>query len=99
MQDKVFIFFGCSWTAGKHINLRPGQDLSTYDHDEELKLAHSESYRSLLSKTFNADQINFSQGASSNARQFRLASQYFLGPWRGKISKARVMAILYRKVR
>lgn len=99
MQDKVFIFFGCSWTAGKHINLRPGQALSTHNHNEEVTLAHSQSYRSLLSKTFNADQINFSQGGSSNAKQFRLAAQYFLGPKRHQVSKATLMADMYRKVR
>lgn len=99
MQDKVFIFFGCSWTYGKFINLQPGQDPSSINSSEESSLAEEYGYRGLLSKTFNAEQINFSQGGSSNARQFRLASQYFLGPKRQQVSKARIMAHLYRKVR
>lgn len=99
MQDKVFIFFGCSWTYGKFIHLQPGQHPSTSDPYKESDLANKYGYRGLLSKTFNAEQINFSKGGSSNAKQFRLASQYFLGPKRQQISKAKVMANLYRKLR
>ena len=87
MQDKVFIFFGCSWTYGKFIHLQPGQHPSTSDPYKESDLANKYGYRGLLSKTFNAEQINFSKGGSSNAKQFRLASQYFLGPKRQQIFK------------
>jgi hypothetical protein len=93
MQDKVFIFFGCSWTFGKFIHLQPGQHVDVnalqaavpFDSREEIDLANKYAYRGLLSKTFNAEQINFSQGGSSNAKQFRLASEYFLGPKRQQI--------------
>ena len=95
MSDKVFIFFGCSWTYGKYINLRPDQDLPI-DPNEEYEMANQSSYRGLLSQTFDADHINFSAGGSSNTRQFRLAAQYFLGPNRNNISKAR---LLYNVVR
>lgn len=98
MADKVFIFFGCSWTFGKFINYQPGQELPI-NGNEEIEMANKSSYRALLSQTFDADQVNFSSGGSSNARQFRLAAQYFLGPNRNNISKARLLSNVYRKVR
>lgn len=99
MQDKLFLFFGCSWTYGKFINIKPGQDSSTVDPNEELELANRYSYRGLLSHTFKADQINFSEGASSNTRQFRLASQYFLGPDRHNSNLAKLLSENYRRIR
>lgn len=99
MSDKVFLFFGCSWTYGKYINIKPGQDSSTVDSKEELEIADRLSYRGLLAQTFGAEQINFSQGGSSNARQFRLCSQYFLGPKHNKINSAKLLSGLYRTLR
>jgi lysophospholipase L1-like esterase len=50
--------------------------------DEEKILADTKSYRALISDFFGVPQVNFAQGASSNDRQFRLASEYFIGPKR-----------------
>ena len=82
MKTKQFVFFGCSWTYGKYINISPGQLVNDIDLTEEKELADIKSYRGLISKFFNVDQVNFSEGGSSNDRQFRLASEYFIGPKR-----------------
>jgi hypothetical protein len=78
-MEKLFLFFGCSWTYGKNINLigEPGDPYWDYHTKKQAELY---SYRALITKHFAAKQINYSQVASSNDRQFRLASEHFIGP-------------------
>lgn len=102
MSDKLLISFGCSWTYGKFIHLKPGQkktDLGENSTKEELELANTHAYRSLIAKHFGMDQEIFAQGGSSNQKQFRLASQYFLGPDKSKINTARLYLSNYQNVR
>jgi hypothetical protein len=79
VTNPTFLFFGCSWTYGKNINLI-GDFGSPDPSDHEAQQIELYSYRSLVTKYFNSNQINYSQGASSNDRQFRLASEHFFGP-------------------
>ena len=84
-MKKQFVFFGCSWTYGKYINLVPEKEYDLSEHNyvaEEKQLAETHSYRALISKYFDADCVNFSRRGSSNDRQFRYASEYFIGPTR-----------------
>ena len=78
-MNSIFLFFGCSWTLGKFINLIGYPRNPDKGYDEKLQ-ADLYSYRSLISNHFSRKQINYSQGASSNDRQLRLASQHFIGP-------------------
>lgn len=75
--------FGCSWTWGRFINV----PLDRINHDNllstmpfEKEQAELYSYRALISQHFDTPHINFSEGASSNDRQFRYATQHFIGP-------------------
>ena len=84
-MKKKFVFFGCSWTYGKYINLNSDQEYDLESHEyvaEEKQLAEAHSYRALISKHFDAECVNFSRRGSSNDRQFRYASEYFIGPSR-----------------
>lgn len=99
MKNKLFLFFGCSWTYGKNINLQPEQNQKEYSSSEEKAQADLYAYRSLISNYFDADQKVFAEGGSSNQRQFRYASQYFLGPDLTKINQAKLYANNYQKIR
>ncbi len=81
MSKRLFIFFGCSWTWGRFINWEQHDIADPRDMPAEAEAEQSSlfSYRSLITKHFDADQLNFSEGGSSNDRQFRKASEYFLG--------------------
>lgn len=98
-KNLTFVFFGCSWTAGKHINLHPGQDRFKFDYAEDAIVANEKSYRALISKHFAANAINFSEGGSSNDRQFRLASEYFIGPRPGNSFTLSRHIEQYKKIR
>lgn len=98
-RNPTFVFFGCSWTYGKFINLQPGQDAYKINESEESIVANEKSYRALISKHFGANEINFSQGASSNDRQFRLASEHFIGPRRGNLFTLKKRIETYDKLR
>lgn len=102
MLDKILFSFGCSWTYGKYIHIQPGQKKTDLINDHghtELKLANTYAYRSLIAEHFGMDQKVFAAGASSNQKQFRLASQYFLRPDRVKSNNAKLYANTYQKVR
>jgi hypothetical protein len=78
-RDSLIIYFGCSWTWGRFINwektgIKDAHDLDPVYEKEQSKL---HSYRSLITNYYGADSINFSEGGSSNDRQFRRASEYF----------------------
>jgi hypothetical protein len=79
MSPPKFVYFGCSWTYGKCIALRSGQPVDSINFDEELLLADKKAYRSLIASNFNATQLNLSRPASSNDRQFRYASERYIG--------------------
>ena len=78
----MFLIFGCSWTWGRFINM----PLDHVDYNAKSPLlfekqqADQHSYRALISQHFDAPHVNFAEGGSSNDRQFRYASQHFIGP-------------------
>ena len=74
-----FVYFGCSWTYGKCISLLPNQSTDSVDLDQERIIADDLAYRSLITKNFNACQLNLSRPGSSNDRQFRYASERYIG--------------------
>ena len=95
VSPPTFLFFGCSWTYGKNINLigDPGDVDPSYNEQQQIELY---SYRSLVTKHFNSTQINYSQGASSNDRQFWLALEHFFGPpWRPYRAKENNLVVLW----
>jgi hypothetical protein len=79
-MKRLFVFFGCSWTYGKYLNWQNFvNDPQHFDSTIEHEQAELHSYRSKITQHFNATQINFSEGGSSNDRQFRFADEFFLG--------------------
>lgn len=79
MAENLLITFGCSWMYGVGCSYQSGMSADEYKSiawDEHK--CNTLSFRGLLSSKFKADNINFSQGASSNARQFRRAKKFFM---------------------
>lgn len=78
MSNKLLITFGCSWTYGVGLCYTPGMTKDQYmQHAWNDTIATQNSFRGIISKEYNYKNKNFSQGGSSNQRQFRLAKQYF----------------------
>ncbi len=76
MPKKLLITFGCSWTYGVGVGYRPGITV-TQKLWGDKDLLDNLSFRGLVSKKLNYTNKNFSQGGSSNQKQFRLAKEYF----------------------
>lgn len=80
-MNKALITFGCSWTwgvgAGYNVEYYPNntKDYRLEAWNSALNVPYS--YRSLLCKKYNLENINFSIGRSSNQTQFRLAEEFF----------------------
>lgn len=80
-MSKILITFGCSWTRGVGAGYSKVYQ-STDKNDYKSKcwdwpLNEPCSYRSLLCKKYNLENINFSQGGASNQNQFRLSEEFF----------------------
>ena len=71
------VTFGCSWTAGVG---------AFYDREveqtefQERRDEYDNAFRHVLCKRHGFTHENFAQGGSSNARQFRLATEHFNKP-------------------
>jgi hypothetical protein len=89
VTDKnLLITFGCSWTYGVGVNYSPGMNLSTFKENVwNTSLCDKLSFRGILSSNLGLDNINFSQGGSSNQRQFRLAKKFFVSAELSKLKK------------
>lgn len=75
---KKLITFGCSWTYGIGVGYTDGMSEKEYElicTNKELDDRYS--FRGLLSSELNLENLNFSEGGSSNQKQFRLAREYF----------------------
>lgn len=75
---KYLITFGCSWVWGAGLGYEEDMTFDQYTNivwNEDL--ANQYSFRSILSKKYNYNNINFSIWKSSNKKQFRLARQFF----------------------
>lgn len=78
MSKQLLITFGCSWTYGVGVgyhNGMSGKDFSDIAWNPDY--CNQYSFRGILSKKFNMDNVNFSKGGSSNQEQFRLAENFF----------------------
>lgn len=77
-MKRLLITFGCSWTYGVGVGYQSGMsDTEFKDLLWNQELCDTHSFRGLLAKKYQAQNINFSSGGSSNQRQFRLAKQFF----------------------
>jgi len=77
MSKPVLITFGCSWTAGVGVGYIEGMSEKEYRNiawDDNINNEYS--FRGLLSKKYNIENINFSRGGSSNQLQFRLLKNF-----------------------
>jgi len=75
---RALLTFGCSWTAGIGSCYTEGMSeeelrQSAWDNSINDRL----SFRGLLSQKYNLVNKNWSEGGSSNQRQFRLAKLFF----------------------
>jgi hypothetical protein len=87
-NQNLLITFGCSWTYGVGVNYSPGMTRPDFVKNTKNKLlCDSLSFRGILSSKLGLDNINFSQGGSSNQRQFRLAKQFFISDEFFKLKK------------
>lgn len=78
MNSKTLITFGCSWTFGIGVGYQEPMTksgLREISHDEDI--CKKKSFRGLLSQRYQFDNLNFSQGGSSNQKQFRRAKHFF----------------------
>lgn len=74
---KTLLTLGCSWTFGVGANYTPAMSREEYMATAWSDAAEKNSFRTLLSKKYNLNNINCSLGGSSNQRQFRLAEECF----------------------
>jgi hypothetical protein len=77
-MKKILLTFGCSWTKGIGTGYEEGMTLSqfkqvAFDHT----FGEEHSFRILLSKKYELENIDFSQGGSSNQLQFMRVKQFF----------------------
>lgn len=78
MSKKLLITFGCSWTYGVGAVWYPNISKVTYKSFAwNPELCYKYSFRNLLCEEFQFENKNFSEGGSSNQRQFRYAKEYF----------------------
>ena len=81
MKKKLLITFGCSWTAG--VGVGYNSTMSSRDFEKiawNSEICDQLSFRALLSKKYNLENKNFSNGGSSNQLQFRQALEFFPSP-------------------
>ena len=77
------VTFGCSWTRGIGTFYHEGMTREEYriitdtKDPESFALQDVYSFRILLAERLGAENINFSQGGSSNQKQERHAIEYF----------------------
>ena len=71
------VTFGCSWTYGIGSTYVDGIPQEQYT---KIRKDDTNSFRKILCERHNFSNVNFSQGGSSNQRQFRLATEYFNKP-------------------
>lgn len=77
-MKKLLITFGCSWTKGVGTGYIPGMSKTEYQEKRlNEDVAEKYSFRSLICKKYNFDNLNFAIGGSSNQFQFLKAEQYF----------------------
>jgi len=79
-MEKLLISFGDSWVFGTGINYQENMDEEEFKKDawnSKRKLGNQYIFRNIIAEHTNRNNLNFSQGGSSNQRQFRLAEEFF----------------------
>jgi len=78
MKSNLLISFGCSWTYGVGVGYQDSMSREDYKKIAwENNICNENSFRGLLAKKYNFENINIAEGGSSNQRQFRLAKEFF----------------------
>jgi hypothetical protein len=81
MAKKVLVTFGCSWMYGVGTGYEEGMTLKDYNilrySVGSVEVANTVSFRGLLAKKYNFENINFGLGGSSNQHQFLLLKKFF----------------------
>lgn len=96
MSDTVLITFGCSWTFGEGSGYKDGMSLKKYESvqsDEDI--CWKNGWRKIVVDHFNFEHINFSEGGSSNDRQFRLAKEFFISKKFSELYKQKNIIVLW----
>jgi len=75
-MKNLLITFGCSWTFGVGTYYKQGMTDKEYWSHPKVYKPHN-TFRSIIAKELNADNLNFSIGASSNDKQLRYAKHFF----------------------
>ena len=77
-MKRILLTFGCSWTKGIGAGYREGMSNVEFKQIVYNQIfANEYSFRTLLSKKYGFENINFSQGGSSNQLQFMFLKQFF----------------------
>jgi len=79
MSKAKLITFGCSWTFGVGAIWRHGMSMKEFYNLAWSKESEDCSFRTKLSKKYDLENINFAAGGASNAKNFRLAKEFFAG--------------------
>jgi hypothetical protein len=78
VPKKLLITFGCSWTYAVGAYWYPNIEKTKFESLAwNSDACFQYSFRNLLCQAFDLKNINFSEGGSSNQRQFRYAKEYF----------------------
>lgn len=78
MKKGILITCGCSWTYGVGVGYTNHMTLEEHMATAwDEKTCDNLSFRGILAKKYGLDTVNFSEGGSSNQRQFRLIKEYF----------------------
>ena len=73
------ITLGDSWVYGVGVNYQPNMTEEEYkSHAWDKSLCDSKSFRNIICNKMQMNNINLSLGGSSNTKQFRLASEYWI---------------------
>ena len=84
---KRLITLGDSWMFGVGCHYVQGMSKEDYfRHTHSPWDDNGKPFRQLIAENHNIENVNMSEGGSSNQRQFRLAEQYFLDDNKGRDS-------------
>ena len=78
-MEKLLISFGDSWVYGVGVNYQENMNEEEFKKNAWNKeLCNQYSFRNIIAGHTNRNNRDFSEGGSSNQRQFRLAEKFFL---------------------
>lgn len=78
MTSKTLITFGCSWTYGVGVGYQESMPITEFNNIAwKDEICNQKSFRAILSRRYQFENLNFARGGSSNQRQFRKAKSFF----------------------